>query len=77
MNVETQGFAVKLRIGRLNLLPPIYVKRAFTACQYVRVGSPQVRVSDLAVVPLTSQNNLMVVDTVMCGNCVREVLCLF
>jgi len=68
---------VKLRVDRVNLLPPIYVKRAFTACQNVHLGSPHVRVSDLAVLPLTSETNGMVVDTVTCGNCVREVLCLF
>jgi len=68
---------MKLHVGRLNLLPPIYVKSAFTACQNARVGSPHVRVSDLAVVPPTSQTDVMVVDTVKCGNCVTEVLYLF
>jgi hypothetical protein len=67
---------MQLHVGILNLLPSIYVKIAFTSSQNVRVGSPHVRVSDLAVVPLTSETNIMVVDTVMCGNCVRKVLCL-
>jgi hypothetical protein len=68
---------VKHHVGRLNLLTPIYVKSAFKACQNVRVGIPHVRVSDLAVGLLTSQTDVIVVDIVMCGNCVREVLCLF
>jgi len=68
---------VKLHVDRVNLLPPMCVKRDFTACQNVRLGNPHVRVSDLAVLPLTSETDGMVVDIVMCGNCVMKVLCLF
>jgi len=76
LNVENFGFAVQMHAGGLNLLPSIYVKRAFTACQNVRVGNPHVRVSDLAVLPLTSETDGMVADIVICGYCVREALCL-
>lgn len=54
-----------LYVAKLDFLHAIFVcvKKAFTDCQNVHVGSPHVRVSELALVSVTSEADVMVTGT--------------